>query len=106
MKARLPSLRDRADVHCRQHCQRATQAGRRGDAQRQGLPFPVRGKPSVENATDGANYKLGVGRPRERERERERRVSDADASYYGPARSTRTLSNAIPQRKHAKDNSL
>jgi hypothetical protein len=42
----------------------------------------------------------------QRERERERRVSDADASYYGPANDTRTLDNAIPQRKHAKNNPL
>ena len=34
---------------------------------------------------------------RERERERERRVSDADASYNGPANSTWTLKHAIPQ---------
>src|SRR6185437_6064076 len=39
---------------------------------------------------------------RERERERERRVSDADASYNGPATGTTTLKCAIPQRKHAK----
>src|ERR1700728_3525493 len=39
---------------------------------------------------------------RERERERERRVSDADASYNGPATTTRTLNSAIPQSKHAK----
>jgi hypothetical protein len=32
----------------------------------------------------------------QRERERERRVSDADASYYGPARCTRTLKHVIP----------
>jgi hypothetical protein len=43
---------------------------------------------------------------RERERERERRVSDADASYKGPARSTRTLKHVIPQRNHAKYNPL
>src|ERR1700728_4964049 len=42
----------------------------------------------------------------QRERERERRVSDADASYNGPANNTRTLNNAIPQRKHAKNNPL
>src|SRR6185437_1174161 len=42
----------------------------------------------------------------QRERERERRVSDADASYYGPTSSTRTPNNAIPQRNHAKYNSL
>jgi hypothetical protein len=34
---------------------------------------------------------------RERERERERRVSDADASYYGPISDTRTLEHVIPQ---------
>src|SRR6202034_2782506 len=39
---------------------------------------------------------------RERERERERRVSDADASYNGPATTTRTLNSAIPHSKHAK----
>jgi hypothetical protein len=37
----------------------------------------------------------------QRERERERRVSDADASYNGPARSTRTLNCVIPQANHA-----
>jgi hypothetical protein len=42
----------------------------------------------------------------QRERERERRVSDADASYYGPIRDAKTLNNAIPQRMHAKNNSL
>ena len=42
----------------------------------------------------------------ERERERERRVSDADASYYGPVNDTRTLKHMIPQRMHAKNNSL
>jgi hypothetical protein len=42
----------------------------------------------------------------QRERERERRVSDADASYYGPARSTRTLNDAMPRKLHAKNNSL
>jgi hypothetical protein len=42
----------------------------------------------------------------QRERERERRVSDADASYYGPANETRTLKHAIPQRKHAKNDPL
>ncbi len=47
--------------------------------------------------------KLAESQPgqRERERERERRVSDADASYKGPARGTRLLSHAIPQTNHA-----
>jgi hypothetical protein len=45
-------------------------------------------------------------RQSQRERERERRVSDADASYNGPARSTRTLKHVIPQRNHANNNSL
>ncbi len=40
---------------------------------------------------------------RERERERERRVSDADASYNGPARSTRTPKHVHSQRNHAKN---
>jgi hypothetical protein len=43
---------------------------------------------------------------RERERERERRVSDADASYKGPANNTRTLKHVIPQRNHAEHNPL
>ena len=34
---------------------------------------------------------------RERERERERRVSDADASYYGPVLDAKTLNCANPQ---------
>jgi hypothetical protein len=42
----------------------------------------------------------------QRERERERRVSDADASYNGPINSAKTLNNAIPQRKQAKNNPL
>jgi len=46
------------------------------------------------------------GRRSQRERERERRVSDADASYNGPAITTRTLKHVIPQRNHAKNNSL
>jgi hypothetical protein len=50
--------------------------------------------------------KLAEGQPGQRERERERRVSDADASYNGPAKTTRTLKHAIPQRKHANNNSL
>jgi hypothetical protein len=49
---------------------------------------------------------LAEGRPGQRERERERRVSDADASYNASSLSTRTLNNAIPQRNHAKNNSL
>src|SRR6185312_4482345 len=55
-----------------------------------------------------AGLGLAVSRPgqRERERERERRVSDADASYNGPISDTRTLKHLIPQRKHAKNNSL
>jgi hypothetical protein len=42
----------------------------------------------------------------QRERERDIRVSDADASYYRPIMDAKTLNNAIPQRMHAKNNSL
>ncbi len=52
------------------------------------------------------SYALEGNCPRERERERERRVSDADASYNGPASGTTTLNCAIPQSKHAKYNSF
>jgi hypothetical protein len=55
---------------------------------------------------DGTDQDLAGEQPGQRERERERRVSDADASYNGPAKTTRTLNNAIPQRKHAKNNPL
>ena len=54
----------------------------------------------------GADLALAGERLGQRERERERRVSDADASYYGPVNDTRTLNRAIPQRNHAKYNSL
>src|SRR6202034_1190951 len=53
-----------------------------------------------------SGLKLAESHPGKRERERERRVSDADASYNGPAKTTRTLNNAIPQRKHAKNKPL
>ena len=55
---------------------------------------------------DGTDQNLSGEQPGQRERERERRVSDADASYNRPIRDTRTLNNAIPQRNHAKNNSL
>jgi hypothetical protein len=48
----------------------------------------------------------GLRRVAQRERERERRVSDADASYKGPSSDTRTPKHVIPQRNHAKNNSL
>ena len=48
----------------------------------------------------GTDQRLAGVRPGQRERERERRVSDADASYNGPATSTRTLKHVIPQRNH------
>jgi hypothetical protein len=38
----------------------------------------------------------------QRERERERRVSDADASYYGPICGARTHVHAMPMKLHAK----
>ena len=73
-------------------------------SQRQEEP-PLHGK-----ASRGARPRRGASgresRLDQRERERERRVSDADASYYGPATRTTTLNCAIPQRKHANYNPL
>ncbi len=49
--------------------------------------------------SDGTDQRLADEQPdqRERERERERRVSNADASYNGPATATRTPKHVIPQ---------
>jgi hypothetical protein len=46
-----------------------------------------------------SDLKLAESQPgqRERERERERRVSDADASYYGPSGGASTLEHVIPK---------
>ncbi len=68
--------------------------------------YPLRGIPHGPQAPNGGAQRRLASGTRERERERERRVSDADASYNGPVRSTSTLKHAIPQRKHANNNPL
>jgi hypothetical protein len=45
---------------------------------------------------------LAESRLGQRERERERRVSDADASYYGPICGAWTRCHAMPRKLHAK----
>jgi hypothetical protein len=65
-------------------------------------PPPPAGNPG-RSARAG---RRGLSRLDQRERERERRVSDADASHYGRVRHARPPGHMIPQRKHAKNNSL
>ena len=95
----LGDLKVRRPAHARLvgHCDGETASGH------QHTTLPSKGVAWPESGA------LAAERPgqRERERERERRVSDADASYYGPpvARNDSQL-RYIPKRKHANNNSL